>query len=105
MSRSTLPRTSYARKMNGFTFTERATGGSSHDGDRLDLDQPLGLGQRGNRDQRGGRALLAEELLADRAQLGAVANVREVRVQLDDVLHGAAARLHLRLHGLVHGSR
>ena len=52
--------------------------------DGLDLDQEFGLRQRGDRDQRMRRHFPAEELLADRAVIGAVADVGQVGVDLDD---------------------
>src|SRR6516162_6834922 len=73
--------------------------GSDHR-DRFHFDQELRLCERGDSHQRVRRHLLAEELLADRAVIGAVADVGEIGVDLDDVLHRAAARLDLRLERL-----
>src|SRR5437588_6761181 len=50
------------------------------------------------------RHLLAEELLADRAKIGAVADVGQVGIDLDDVGHRAAAGLDLGLQGLQGGA-
>src|SRR5262249_29235250 len=47
----------------------------------------------------------AEELLADRAVIGAVPDVGQVGVDLDDVGHRAAAGLDLRLQALERGAR
>src|SRR6185436_15039156 len=95
MSVPILPRTSYARKMNGLSVTPFL----DHR-DRFDLDEPVGVRERGDRDQRGGGALLAEELLPNGHEVGAVADVGEIGIDLDDALHRAAARLDLRLHRL-----
>src|SRR5216683_1256495 len=50
------------------------------------------------------RHLLAEELLADRPVIGAVADVGQVGVDLDDIRHGAATGLDLRLQALKSGA-
>src|SRR5579862_7058971 len=52
-----------------------------------------------------GRHLLAEECLADRAVIGAVADVGQIGVDLDDIRHRAAAGLDLRLQALQGGPR
>src|SRR5262245_30596405 len=87
MSMPTLPRTSYARKMNGLIVTAAGSRRRlSHDGDRFDLDHPIGVGERGHAHERRGRSLLAEEFLAHRNEVSAAANVSEIRVDLDDAL-------------------
>src|SRR3989454_189107 len=63
--------------------------------DRLDFDQPVRVRERLHRDERRGGQLLAEDLLADRHQIGAVPDVRQVRVDLDDALDRSARRLHV----------
>src|SRR5216683_625844 len=50
-------------------------------------------------------SVLAEDLLADRHQIGAVADVGQIGVDLDDVGDRAAAGLDLRLHCLQTGAR
>src|SRR5882762_8392103 len=78
---------------------------SLKDGDRLDLDQELGLRQGGDRDQGARRHLLvlAEELFADRPVIGTVADVGQIGVDLDDIGHRAPAGLDLRLYRLQGG--
>src|SRR5262245_9179056 len=104
MSRSTFPRTSYARKMYGFSLAVM-DGPPSQDGDRLHLDEPLGLGEGRHRHERRRRGLLAEELLADGHEVGAMTDVGEVRVHLDDAVERTAPRLDLRLERLKDGAR
>src|SRR5262249_13448529 len=74
----------------------------SHHGDRFDFDEPVGLGEGGHRQQGGGGPLLAEELLAHGNEVCAVADVREVGVDLHDGGHAPAPGLHLRLDGAEH---
>src|SRR5581483_2084413 len=71
----------------------------SDDRDGFHLDEPAGHGQRGDADQGGGGGPLAEELLADCGQLGAVPDVDEEGGELDDVGERAAARFDLGLQG------
>src|ERR1700730_4192363 len=77
------------------------------DRDRLDLDQELGLRQCRDRDQGARRHLLvlAEELFADRSVIGAVADVGQIGVDLDDIGHRAAPCLDLGLYCLQSGTR
>ena len=69
---------------------------SLKDGDRLDLDQELGLRQCCDRDQGARRhfLVLAEELLADRSVIGAVAEMhwRRYRVEVSPEQHSQIAR-------------
>src|SRR5262249_11630720 len=76
-------------------------------GNCLNLYQEFGLRQCGDRDQGARRHLLvlAEELLADRPVISAVADVGQIGVDLDDVAHRAAAGLDLCLHRLQRGTR
>src|SRR5260370_16966050 len=78
-------------------FSSATTPACLQDGDRFDLDQPLRHREGRHRDQGRRARLLAEELFADRAQVGAMADVGEVGVDLDDVVHRPAARLDLGL--------
>src|SRR6202795_171682 len=109
MSVPSLPRTSYARKMNGLSVTPllgaRRINEALDHRDRFDLDEPVRMRQRGDGDQRGGGALLAEELLSNGHEVGAVADVGEVGIHLDDALHRRVARLDLRLHRLAYRAR
>src|SRR5690242_17438947 len=75
------------------------------DGDRLDLDQVFGSSECCDGDERVRRHLLAKELLADRPVIGAVADVGQIGVDLDDVRHRAAPGLDLRLKALQSGAR
>src|SRR5215470_9839450 len=83
-------------------FTWRAI---SHHGDGFDFDEPVRVGERSHRHQGGGGTLLAEEFLTHRNEVLPVTDVGEVRVDLDDRGHGAAARLDLRLDRFEHGTR
>src|SRR6059036_2039160 len=83
----------YARKIKGLMSDHR---------DRFDFDVPIGLGERRDGDEGRCRALLSEELLAHRNQVLAMADVGQVRVDLHDARHGAAARLNLRLDRAEH---
>src|SRR5688572_19178875 len=65
--------------------------------DRLDLDEPVGMRERAHFDQRRRGRVAREELLAHGNEVGAVADVGDVGVRLDDVAHGAALRLDERL--------
>src|SRR5262245_11668596 len=106
MSMPSLPRTSYARKTKGLTFTDGTRGrDASHHRDRLDLDHPVGVRKGGDAHQRRGRPLLAEELLPDGDELGTAADIGEIGVDLHDVLHRAAAGFDLRLDSLKNGAR
>src|ERR1700730_19468783 len=87
-----------------YGFSSATSAARLEDGDRFDLDQPLRHGERRHRHQGGRARLLAEELLADRSQVGAMADVGEVGVDLDDVVHRAAARLDLGLDRLEDGA-
>src|SRR5262245_56502313 len=110
---STIPRSSRStagrRGRTTRTFlTTRSRGGldviviGSHDGDRLDLDQVVGVRQRADLDHRGGRPPDTEELVADHPEVGPVANVGHVRGDLDHAGERAAARLHESLDGAEH---
>src|SRR5579862_10069385 len=82
---------SYRRRRHGATRLQPgATAGLKYR-DGLDLDQELGLRQGRHRDEGVRRHLAAEEFLADRAVVGAVADVGQVGVDLDDRRHRAAA--------------
>src|ERR1700687_5534018 len=87
-----------------YGFSSATTPACLQDGDRLDLDPPLRHREARHPDQGRGARLLAEELLADRTQVGAIADVGEVGVDLDDVVHRAAARLDLGLDRLEDGA-
>src|SRR6266513_3088905 len=71
----------------------------------LNLDQEFGSGERRDRDERVRRHLLAKEFLADRPVIGAMADVGQVGVDLDDIRHRAAAGLDLGLQALQGGAR
>src|SRR2546427_13905 len=73
--------------------------------DRLDFNQPVRMRERLYRDERRGGQLLAEDLLADRHQIGAVPDVRQVRVDLDDALDRSARRLHVSQESPEHFAR
>src|SRR5688572_30912233 len=106
MSMPTLPRTSYARKMNGLSgLMGSGPRPASHDRDGLHLDQPVRMREVAHLHEGGRRPLLAEELFADRHEVGAVPDVGQVRVHLDDALHGSAARLDLCPERLEHRAR
>src|SRR5881394_808517 len=87
---------------SGFACPERP---GLQNGDGLDLDQEFGSGERRDRDERVRRHLLAEEFFADRPVIGAMADVGQVGVDLDDIRHRAAAGLDLRLEALQGGAR
>src|ERR1700687_2768826 len=61
-----------------YGFSSATTPACLQDGDRFDLDQPLRHREGRHPDQGRGARLLAEELLADRTQVGAIADVGEV---------------------------
>src|SRR5687768_17515370 len=63
------------------------------DGDRLDLDEPVGMRERAHFDESRRGRVSREELLAHRHEVGAVADVGDVGVRLDDVPDSAALRL------------
>src|SRR6266704_3322783 len=67
--------------------------------------QPVRMRERLYRDERRGGQLLAEDLLADRHQIGAVPDVRQVRVDLDDALDRSARRLHVSQESPEHFAR
>src|SRR5687768_2419735 len=71
--------------------------GALQDGDRLDLDEPVGMRERAHFDERRRGRVPREELLAHRHEVGAVADVGDVGVRLDDVPDSAALRLDERL--------
>src|SRR6266851_6760657 len=73
--------------------------------DRFDFDEPVGLGERGDGDEGRGRALLPEKFFAHWNQILAMADIGEVRVDLDDARHGAAAGLDMGLDGAEHFPR
>src|SRR5262249_55011335 len=100
MSIPTFPRPSSTRKMYGLMPLTRPR--PSHHGDRFDFDEPVGLSEGGHRHQGGGGPLLAEELLAHRNEVSAVADVREIGIDLHDGGHAPSSRLHLRLDGAEH---
>src|SRR5260370_6964898 len=87
-----------------YGFSSATTPACLQDGDRFDLDQPLRHREGRHRDQGRRARLLAEELFADRAQVGAMTDVGEVGVDLDDVVHRPAARLDLGLDRLEDGA-
>src|SRR5438477_5105446 len=90
------------KSASGFACPERP---GLQNGDGLDLDQEFGSGERRDRDERVRRHLLAEEFFADRPVIGAMADVGQVGVDLDDIRHRAAAGLDLRLQALQGGAR
>ena len=61
--------------------------------------------ERRDRHQRVRRHLLSEEFLADRAVIGAMPDVGQVGIDLDDIGHRAAAGLDLRFQALQCGAR
>src|ERR1051326_8974057 len=87
---------------SGFALPSEA---GLQDGDCLDLDQVFGSGECCDCNERVRRHLLAKKLLADRPVIGAIADVGEIGVDLDDVRHRAAPGLDLRLEALQSGAR
>src|SRR5262245_14022989 len=87
------------RLMRWLRYEPTGAAAQSDDGDSLDVDEPAGLRLGRDADERGGRGLLAEELLTDRGELGAVADIDEERRQLDNIGERSATGLDLGLQG------
>src|SRR5438552_5618174 len=78
---------------------------ASNDGDRFDLDYVVGMRERGEPDHRRRRPFLAPELVTNLAERRPLADVGEIRRDLDDIGERAARRFDLRFHGAEHGAR
>ena len=61
--------------------------------DGLDLDQPGRMRERRDLDQRRGRSLAREELLTDGYEIGAIADIGDIGIELDDAINRSAGAL------------